>query len=311
MGTSISESRYAIANKDSTDVPSLNLSPQSVGLKSSVVSESQQERETTKSLHDFPYRDFFLDKIKIDSMKRSEWLTDVHINAAMALMINQFPAVGGFFDTVLASKGAFPKAVGPKWLQVIFDGVNHWVLAAYGFNCLPVNTVALFDSLRTNGAKPSSFVIACIASLLKTPSPSFQLQVMSCQQQQNESDCGGFALAFATALLFDFDPSRLVFNSKKLIDHLKQCFLSKKLSPFPTTALRCSIRREELICNIEVSCSCRRPNRLFNKNEPQPDEHMVQCDKCNVWFHRICENIDEQVFEDDELEWSCLKCTDN
>ena len=54
-------------------------------------------------------------------------------------------------------------------------------------------------------------------------------KMMNVQKQVGIHDCGLFAIAVATALVHDKDPSRLLFNQSKMRDHSLQCFISCSL----------------------------------------------------------------------------------
>jgi Ulp1 family protease len=51
-----------------------------------------------------------------------------------------------------------------------------------------------------------------------------EISVVSVQQQENGSDCGVFAIAFATALVYSLEPSATAFDVPKMSLHLFQQF---------------------------------------------------------------------------------------
>jgi len=55
------------------------------------------------------------------------------------------------------------------------------------------------------------------------------------QQQHNFSDCGVFAIAFATCLVFGVDPQFVTFYIKKMRPHLASCLRKDKMEMFPTS----------------------------------------------------------------------------
>lgn len=133
---------------------------------------------------------------------------------------------------------------------------------------------------------------------------------MDCQQQKNDSDCGGFVLAFATALLFGVDPCSFSFDASKLIEHYKECLSSMTLQPFPCFARRRRNARRETNLTVDVHCSCRRTAK-FKNNDDEIDweEDMAECENenCKRWFHRVCENIPDKVFSKNS-KWQCSLC---
>ena len=39
------------------------------------------------------------------------------------------------------------------------------------------------------------------------------------------------------------------------------------------------------------------------------NRQMVECCKCNQWFHRMCERIQAEVFVKKHVQWFCNECT--
>ena len=64
------------------------------------------------------------------------------------------------------------------------------------------------------------------------PDKKPRLKVMKMQKQVGAQDCGLFAVAIATAILFGHDTS-VRFNQKIMRDHLAKCFQEKSLQQFP------------------------------------------------------------------------------
>ena len=54
------------------------------------------------------------------------------------------------------------------------------------------------------------------------------------QQQLNGSDCGVFAVAFSTSLVYGFDPQDYTFDIPIMRRHLCQCLRMGELTMFPT-----------------------------------------------------------------------------
>ncbi len=113
----------------------------------------------------------------------------------------------------------------------------------------------IYDSLHFD-SKNSEHVIANICSLVMTQNPSITYIVQSCQRQGNGYDCGVFAIAFAVSLAFGENPSKLVYDPAKLRNHLKICFSSHTLKPFPFNISR-SKRLRTTRYSQDVYCYCR------------------------------------------------------
>lgn len=216
--------------------------------------------------------------------------------------------MGGLFNVQFGASADYPFA-GEKWVQVVHNGLNHWMMAASGF--FGLDGVLLYDSLGNRTF--SAHTIATCASLLRTPAKEFQLHVMKCQRQPNSNDCGVFAIAFATALLFGQDPSRIEFVTSVMRQHLNSCLKKGELTPFPETrsTLTFNSRRISTTMKIKVYCVCRRPElfRIPKKGEDRhKDEDMHSCERCHEWFHRKCENIPDRAFKSNETVWICKSC---
>ena len=62
-----------------------------------------------------------------------------------------------------------------------------------------------------------------IAALLNTSKDKITLQYMSVKHQYGGSDCGLFALAFATALCVGLDPTACKFKQELMREHFSSC----------------------------------------------------------------------------------------
>ena len=59
--------------------------------------------------------------------------------------------------------------------------------------------------------------------MINSTSSQFKVNVMSVQQQPNAIDCGLFAIAFATDLLYGNSPSNVSYEHEKMRQHLFIC----------------------------------------------------------------------------------------
>jgi len=82
--------------------------------------------------------------------------------------------------------------------------------------------VQIFDSLFLN--KLSYEVKKQIVSIVQTKHNQIELKLEKTQQQQNTTDCGIFAIAFATDLCHGIDPARCNYsNGHELRCHFLKC----------------------------------------------------------------------------------------
>ena len=66
---------------------------------------------------------------------------------------------------------------------------------------------------------------------------SLSVDVMNVQQQEGGSDCGLFAIAFATSLVFGQCPTLWRYTQKSMRKHLMDCLEKKDICPFPSRAV--------------------------------------------------------------------------
>ena len=72
--------------------------------------------------------------------------------------------------------------------------------------------------------------------MINSASSQFKVNVMSVQQQPNAIDCGLFAIAFATDLLYDNSPSNVSYEHEKMLQHLFICLRQDSFTLFPSAS---------------------------------------------------------------------------
>ena len=85
--------------------------------------------------------------------------------------------------------------------------------------------VNVFDSLPP---APTTDLLNQVAAILCTPKNAIAIRVkyIDVQMQEGFSDCGVFAIAFATALANGKQPGRYVFEQGAMRTHLMHCLIS-------------------------------------------------------------------------------------
>ena len=73
---------------------------------------------------------------------------------------------------------------------------------------------------------------AQIASLIQTEKPEIYLKFMDVPAQAGTSDCGLYAVAYATALALGMQPEEFHFDQHAMRKHLYQCFEKQKMEMF-------------------------------------------------------------------------------
>ena len=141
-----------------------------------------------------------LDGHQLDAICKSRyWLTDIEVNAAQALLHQQFPEVDGFQDTCL-SQGNFFQPPRNEFIQIFNVNQSHWI-ALSTVGC-PSGHVNVYDSLYRH---LHSDTRSTIASLLQSRDNVLTVVMPEVQKQSNGSDCGVYAIAFSTAILNSID----------------------------------------------------------------------------------------------------------
>jgi len=115
------------------------------------------------------------------------------------------------------------------FIQILNINNNHWVCVS-SIGC-PPGHVNLMDSLT----KPviSKELQELAQALL---GPNFQGIInIPVQQQMNASDCGVFAIAYATCLVYGQNPCTVIFDISRMPQHLHGCVRAGMMQLFPTT----------------------------------------------------------------------------
>ena len=90
----------------------------------------------------------------------------------------------------------------------------------------------LYDSLKKKHI--SKDATTQIASYAYHPGAQLTILSKSVQQQGNGVDCGVYATAFATSLVYGSNPEKESYVKKKIRPHLVECLKIGKLTPFPS-----------------------------------------------------------------------------
>lgn len=114
------------------------------------------------------------------------------------------------------------------FVQILHTGNAHWVCVS-SVGC-PDGIVNLYDSLYHNIIQTE--VEEQVVNLVGQENFT-GIHIVSVQQQENGSDCGVFAAAFATSLVYGILPQSIQFDIPKMRNHLYQCLRTGKLEMFP------------------------------------------------------------------------------
>ena len=106
-------------------------------------------------------------------------------------------------------------------MEILHVNVNHWItISNIGVSD---NSVNVYDSLYNSITQTPKELIAKYVNKEKV-----KINIINVQQQENDSDCGVFAIAFAKCLLEGKDPSLYDFVNPR--EHLAQ-YLPQEIIP--------------------------------------------------------------------------------
>ena len=135
-----------------------------------------------------------------ESLVNGEWLNDKQVNAANELLRIKHPTINGLQDPLVLAYNCVYRSGSQRFVQIINIAQSHWICASNMLS--PPGVVEVYDSMPSYSVH-SSNLTRQVAAILQTPQADFELRHVDVQRQVGGSDCGLFALAFATALCSD------------------------------------------------------------------------------------------------------------
>ena len=147
----------------------------------------------------------------IKSVQSGDWLDDMRMDAASSLLSSQFPSLCGLYSTLLGQNLSFP-VTRDSFVQILNAGGNHWITIQHTQSF----SVNVFDSKFSTIPMD---VKMQIANLLCCSSSRITARFHKTQSQIESSDCGVFAIAFATDLAFGLNPASHHYEQDKLRPH--------------------------------------------------------------------------------------------
>jgi len=160
-----------------------------------------------------------------------EWLTDVHMEHFQNLLQNcsEYTPVETwrvqFLDTIQ------PVPTDKKHIQILHSSSSpsdgHWVCSYYD-----KKNIFIYDSLNNKTLHKHH------EQFLKRLFPTYDfdknpVKFPTVQRQPNYSDCGVFAIAFATSLLFNIKPDKVKYEHKLMRSHLIKILETNIIEHFP------------------------------------------------------------------------------
>ena len=170
---------------------------------------------------------------------------------------------------------------------------NHWICVST-VGCKP-SCINVYDSLH---GRLDTHTRKLLADLLQSKQQHIEICYPDVQWQSGVSDCGLFAIAFATSICFSRDPTTAAFIQSDMRNHFLSCIEARKLTGFP---VRSNYRRPKPVRkeNLSIYCVC----RLIDDGT-----EMVQCSSCENWFHTSCVRIPRHFLRNKDDDWTCSNC---
>lgn len=116
---------------------------------------------------------------------------------------------------------------------------SHWVVLSNNLNqpCSESGTVANVAYFCSLGCKPTPDIIRYLFNIYKEipKVKQINIHIHGIQKQTDGSSCGLFALANATALAQNFEPSLIQYKIEEMRRHTAKCLQDYVASSFPTT----------------------------------------------------------------------------
>ena len=148
-------------------------------------------------------------------------LRDTHMNAAQKLILHQFPTYQGLKNTLLNESIGFWTN---NYIQIMhYRGCHGITVSTIG--CQP-GEINVYDSLYTDVDENTK------CKIKKALGSRINFSMATVQRQVGVTDCGVYAVAFATNLAFGIE-SGFRFQQDRLHPHSQMCFEQRCICPFP------------------------------------------------------------------------------
>ncbi len=231
----------------------------------------------------------------------SAYLQDFHFHYFFTVLRHQFGEELQPPQDIDTSthRGLLPVDPTKPFVQVLHVG-DHWVVVTNIGQKSSDNSLLLYDSLASTlkgsgGRRPliREGIKWQTAQLLRRQGGEnkrvLSIKVRPCQQQENASSCGVYALANVISLLNGLDPSEIKYTGD-MRKELYNMMAAQQLVPFrheknegsftiPGSSLVPKTRFLEMDHSFTVLCFCGQPESVGD---------VVECDSCGQTYHQVC-----------------------
>ena len=178
-------------------------------------------------------------------------LLDLHINAFHSIARTQFLLVGSLYNTLVLKNMSLTKDgcdhEHAQSLQIIhIKERSHWAAIQ-----LIKSELYLYDSHISSACTET---LELLAQLVKAKPSCLRINTMNVHKQTGIIDCGLFAIATVTCLLFDGDPTTVVFDQEALHQHFVKILETNVITLFPTLQTQWPAKRISRVQSLQVFC---------------------------------------------------------
>ena len=170
-------------------------------------------------------------------------LTDKHTHAAQKLINKDFPDI--VQQTPALSQERFYELTTDLRVKTVIqihnNGNEYWVVSTNNEDKAVFVYDSLYNSINTETLKQIDQVYSMVplCKRIKT-------------KQTGGVDCGLFAIAYLVDICYGRDPSMIIYDQSKMLEHLKECFEKQRMTGFP---------------RFRVDTSCAETNKLHESWE--------------------------------------------
>jgi len=130
-----------------------------------------------------------------------------------------------------------------EFIQILHNGNDHWItVSTIGAK---ESEVLIYDSLFSYAPEKLK---EQVAALLYTQKEAITLKFMKVDLQTNGSDCGIYAIAYATALCFGKSPGLLRLDDSKMRAHLIKCLEQGEFTIFLVCQTSRQVQVNYILC---------------------------------------------------------------
>lgn len=217
----------------------------------------------------------------------TRWLDDRIVQLAQILIKEKYPHINGLKNPAANSY----EPTDGNFIQILNVNNEHWICVASQKN----NEVAVYNSVA---GRIDRQTIQIIAGMLKCKDQEFSVKHLPVQQQTNGDDCGLFAIAFATDLAANIEPTTRKYDQEKFREHLLKCFKYGEISIFPgvkhNVVFQSNLVSKTSQKTYRLFCICR--DICFDENlHENAGNLLIECDVCRERYQQECVNISKHV----------------